>query len=291
VGAYTLVRGFYRYAQGVLETVEVDPGREYFFDLDTFKHSSYGVGARYKPGGRFDLDASLAWNQVETESDSFFDHDTRSATLGVGYELHPNFRAALGYSYDTLPAPAERPQAEHTAHSVHLSVEGDILPLVTGEVSVGYRQQTNPNAGPEGQRYSGLVLLGSVAKELSPSSRLTLRAIRSSNPSAFEENGFYITTAGEADLTLPLPLYFTLRGGVGYHRNAYRTIVPELGEPRQDDIFAWSVGLGRGVTRWAFLRADYRWERRDSNLDAYDVDTDGFLVQFGIGRLGGGGAP
>jgi hypothetical protein len=288
VGAFTLVRGSYRHARGVLETVEVDPGREYFFGLDQFRRHYFVVGARHKRGGRLDLDASLAWNHVETASESFFDYDRRLATAAVGYELDRNYRAALGYSYEELPESAERPEAAHTAHSAHVTLTGDILPLVTGEAMVGYRWQTNPNAAEAGRDYSGLVLGGDLTKEFSPASRLSLRFNRSPNPSAFQQNGFYVTTAGQADLTLPLPLYFSLRGGVGYHRNAYRTIVPELGEPRQDDIFAWSVGVGRGVTRWAFLRADYRRERRRSNLDAFDVDTDGFIIQLGIGRTGGG---
>ncbi len=290
VGAYTLARGTFRHARGVLETTEVDPGREYFFGLGRFRHTSYGVGVRFKRGARFDLDGSLTWNQVKTASQSFFDYDSRRWTLALGYELHPNYRAALGYSYHELPQPAERPQAAFTSHSVHLTLEGDILPLVTGDVMVGYRQQDNPNAGPGGERYRGLVFGANLAKDFSPSSRLTLGFVRVPNPSAFQQNGFYVTTSGQADLTLPLPLYFSLRGGVGYQRNAYQIDVAELGEPRQDDIFAWSVGVGRGVTRWAFLRADYRRERRRSNLGAYDIDTDGFIVQVGIGRFGPAGA-
>jgi hypothetical protein len=42
------------------------------------------------------------------------------------------------------------------------------------------------------------------------------------------------------------------------------------------------------VTRRAYVRADYRHERRDSNLDDFDVTIKGFLLQVGIGFFGGG---
>jgi hypothetical protein len=59
-----------------------------------------------------------------------------------------------------------------------------------------------------------------------------------------------------------------------------------LTEPRHDDIFGWSLGLGRPFTRWSYLRADYRHERRRSNLDAFQVTTHALVLQVGIGYLG-----
>jgi hypothetical protein len=40
------------------------------------------------------------------------------------------------------------------------------------------------------------------------------------------------------------------------------------------------------VTRWGYLRADYRSDRRDSNLDAFDIRTKTITVQFGVGFFG-----
>ena len=42
------------------------------------------------------------------------------------------------------------------------------------------------------------------------------------------------------------------------------------------------------MTRRAYVRADFRRERRDSNLDEFDVTIDGVLLQVGIGFFGGG---
>ena len=286
-GAFALVRGSYHYATGVLETDEVDPGREYFFDLSRYERNSYEIGARFQRGGRLDVDVSFGGNDVRVDSQQFFDYDRRAFTAQLGYELAPNVRAGLGYTYDELPTAPDRPQAEFTAHSFHLDLEGDLAPRLTGDVSVGYRDQRNPQASVAGQRFRGIDLRAGLARTLGYASRLELRFVRGPYPSAFQQNGFFVTTAGEARLTVPLPLYFSLSGGVGYHRNAYELMVSELGEPREDSIFAWSVGLGRSVTRWAFLRVDYRRERRRSNLAAFDIDTDGLTIQLGVGSFGG----
>jgi hypothetical protein len=50
--------------------------------------------------------------------------------------------------------------------------------------------------------------------------------------------------------------------------------------PREDRILAWYVGLRRPVHRQVFLSATYRRQERRSNLDAFDVDADGFILQL-----------
>jgi hypothetical protein len=65
--------------------------------------------------------------------------------------------------------------------------------------------------------------------------------------------------------------------------NRYPTAAPQLGAPRRDQIVDWLVGLGRSITRWAFVRADYRHDRRDSNIDFFDQRTHAFYAELGLG--------
>ena len=85
-----------------------------------------------------------------------------------------------------------------------------------------------------------------------------------------------------------VPLELWARGSIGYLWNRYPTVDPAIGEPRRDDIWGWTLGIGRQIGVKAWIRADYRREKRDSNLPGFDVTTDGFLIQVGIGRLGPG---
>ena len=133
-----------------------------------------------------------------------------------------------------------------------------------------------------------IIFVSDLTKQFSPSTSLGITATRATQLSAFEDNAFYVSNGVGAQLSAPLGLRITLSAGAGYHWNEYKTTASALGEPREDRIFGWSIGIGRTLSRRAYVRADYRRERRDSNLDEFDVTINGFVVQLGIGFFGGG---
>jgi hypothetical protein len=118
---------------------------------------------------------------------------------------------------------------------------------------------------------------------------LQLAASRASFPSFFERNAYYLSSAVGAELEAPVPLSLVLRLAAGYHWNDYRTPAATLDEPRRDRIWEGAIGLSRPLTRFAWVRADYRRERRDSNLDLFDTTTDAFVAQIGVGFVGSPG--
>jgi hypothetical protein len=281
VGSRTTVRLRDRFRSGVLDTRVVDPGGEYFFGLGRFRRNDLDAGASVLVGPRLSLELAGALGAVRfQEPSSFFEYDTRLASAGLGFELTPNLKAIASYVYDTVPRPDERPEAESRAHSAQLSVSGEILPLLTGDVVVGYRSQESPNAGPGGTSYSGFTMSAALARELGREASLGLYASRTTPVSAFEENAFYVSTAVQGTLQVPLPARFQLRGGVGYQWNDYRVVASELGRPREDEILGWYVGLRRPIVRSLFLSGAYRSEDRRSNIDEFDTDADGFYLQI-----------
>lgn len=272
-----------RYVWGVLETDEVDPGREYFFDLARFTRNYATAGLRFKGASRLDLDLSLHFNRVDfAEESSFYDHDRWGAKLGLGYELSPRVRSELAYVYDEVPTPTEHPEAYSYGHGLRLMLEGELAPLMDAEVFVGYQKRRAPNAGEGGQRIDGVVAGGQVRKELSPRSWIGLSGERSTYPSAFESNGIYVSNAIQGNYSLPTPFGTSLTLAGGYRLNEYGVVSPEIGEPREDTIWGWSVGLGRPVSRSIYIRVDYNWQKRNSNLNGFDTQTDGFLFQVGL---------
>jgi hypothetical protein len=109
--------------------------------------------------------------------------------------------------------------------------------------------------------------------------------------SAYAENGFYIADSLRGDLNTRLPFALFLRGGAGLQSNNYKAS-PQVNGPsgppilRRDRITTWSVGLARTLTRWATLRVDYVAERRNSNLDRFDINTRALTFQLGVGFFG-----
>ncbi|HVR71132.1 MAG TPA: outer membrane beta-barrel protein [Vicinamibacteria bacterium] len=284
LGPSIVARGGGHFARGLLETTEVDPGREYFFRLGRYTRYDVSGGLRVRTGGRLDLDLAGGLYRVDVAEDAgFFDHEIRTASAGVGVEIGPRVRAVLGYGYEEIPgAGTERAEARMQAHAGSISLQGEILPLVTGFVTAGYRDQRNPGAGEGGTRYTGLHASARVLKEFSRSTTLAVTAGHGTSPSGFEGNGFLVARSVLGELNLALPLSFLAHAAAGYHRNDYRVPSAQIGRPRQDRITSWAGGLGRSLTDWAFARADYRYERRESNLDQFDTDSHALSVQVGV---------
>ncbi len=217
---------------------------------------------------------------------AFFDHRTEGARADARYELGTNLFAVVRYAYARIPRPPDRPEAEATSSTASVGLEGEILPLVRARAFVGFQDQKNPNAGPGGRAYRGTAATVSLTKEFTPSSSLSFTGSRTTYPSAFGANGFYVSDSLALDGNAELPLSAVFHAGVSLQRNAYRVPEAATGIKRRDDLLGWTVGLGRTITRWGYLRADYRHDRRDSNLAAFRTDGRSIIVSFGIGFLG-----
>jgi hypothetical protein len=287
MGPSLTVKGGYHFAHGLLETTEVDPGREYFFQLSPFTRNQALVGLVFDPGGLLALELNAMRDSVDLEDESsFFDHQTDTLGAGLAYEFGATSRAYVRYSWIHVPTPAERPEAESTANTIAVGVAGDLLPLVRGEVWAGLRSVAAPQGGPGGTHFGGAVLSAQIRKEFSPGTAVTVLARRDTYPSDFEENAFYVASGIGAEGDFRLPLSLVGHAALGWQRNAYRVVSPEIGAPRRDDLVGWSVGVGRALTTWSYLRADYRRDHRDSNLPVYNSTGYVFTVQIGLGYLG-----
>ncbi|HSD27562.1 MAG TPA: outer membrane beta-barrel protein, partial [Vicinamibacteria bacterium] len=234
-------------------------------------------------------EAGWRWARFdEQEQGGFFDYDTRAVRAGLGYDIGSDLRATVSYAFERIPPSPERGLVESSAHDLIGTLAGTIAPLTSGSVTVGLRRQDNPLAKGESASFNGLTLSGALRRELGRSSSVELQWNRATEPSAYDTNAYYVTNSVVASVSVPAPFEVWVRGSVGFYRNGYPNDAPDLSEPRRDDIYGWTVGLGRQLGWRAWVRADYRRERRSSNLPGYDVTTDGFVVQLGVGLFGPG---
>jgi hypothetical protein len=291
VGSRAFLRLGHRYTRAILETTVVDPGREYFYDLSRYAFNATTAAARVDLGPRLfgEADAAWVWTRFDqAQPGGFFDYDTRTLRAGLGYDVGSDLRATVSYAYERIPPSPDRAIVETTAHSLLGTLAGTVAPLTTGSVTVGFRRQTNPLAVAESASFEGFTLGGSLRRELGHSSSVDLQWNRAVDPSSYDTNAYYVTNSLVASLSVPAPFEVWARGSAGWLRNNYPNDAPGLGVPRRDDILAWTVGLGRQIGGRTWVRADYRRERRTSNLPGFDVTTDGFVVQLGVGLFGTG---
>lgn len=269
-----------RFVTGTLDTRVVDPGGEYFFTLGRFRRNDVEAGLSFLVGPRTSLELAGALGGVHfLERSGFFDYSTRRGALGVGLEVTPNLKAVASYRYEEVPRPSERPEAEARAHAASIELRGELLPLLTGDLGLGWRDQRNPNAAEGGRRYSGLTFSGTLTRQLSPESSLSLYLTRALPVSAYQANGFYVWTSAQAALHVPLPLALQLRFGLGQQWNEYRTAA-EGTSARRDRIFSWYAALRRTLRGNLSASASYRSEARRSNVAAFETSSSGLLVQL-----------
>ena len=121
-----------------------------------------------------------------------------------------------------------------------------------------------------------------LLKEFTPTTTLQISGGRMTPPSSFESNGYFVATSVLGELNFGLPLSFVALLGGGYHANDYRVVSEEIGVPREDRITTWMAGLGRSLSEYAFVRVDYRYEQRESNLDQFDTDGWAFTAQVSL---------
>ncbi len=276
-----------RFVMGTLDTRIVDPGGEYFFGLGRFRRNDADAALSVLVGPRTSLELAGSVGSVHfLQQSSFFDFESRRGSAGIGFEITPSLKAVASYAYDVVPRPRERPQAESQAHSANLAFSGELLPLLSGELALGYRSQRNPNAGEGGRHYSGLTFSGTLTRQLNPESSLSVYVTRALPVSAYESNGFYVWTAVQAALQVPLPLAFQLRFGLGGQWNDYRTTTASA-QPRQDRIFSWYAALRRALRGNLSLSGSYRSEGRHSNVASFETDSSGLLLQLEWQAFGG----
>jgi len=273
-----------QFHRGTIETQVLDPGREYFFDIARFKrnHASLSLRSATESSLDFGLGGSLTTESVDTEG-AYFSNERREANASLRYEMGLARWLTLAYGFEQVPPPETRPLTEMLAHTLAAGIDGELTRLLTATISLGYRREEHPSGPMAGRSFRGFTYSGQLRRDFAGNTVLTLRASRTTHLSAFEQNAFYVANALGSSLTLPLPWALQLIGGASYQRNSYRLPATGLSEPRHDRLFGWTAGLGRSLTRWSHLRADYNWDDRRSNVPGLSARTHAFVVQLGLG--------
>src|SRR5262249_51996446 len=158
--------------------------------------NAVGAQASIDVGPRTSVELGGGYDWVDfTQPSAFFGYRKAMGSVGLGFEVTPTLKSTLSYVYDNVPQIDERPEAQGHAHTVQVGLVGEILPLLHGSASVGYRAQDSPNAGPGGQQYRGVTASASLTRDLGREAAVTVLVNRATPLSNFDQNAFYVTTS------------------------------------------------------------------------------------------------
>ncbi len=273
------------FVKGSFESQEFDPGGEVVASTDPFYRNYTDAVVALDFSERFGAEVSANYNVVQflDRSDEFFNYDTRGFGGTFLYDLSPLTSLLGEYVHTDTPEPLDRPQAASVADMFLVGLRGELTPMLRGQIRAGYATQRFELASVP-QNYSGFVADLSLTRDFGDSAALTAVAGRRTSPSAFDENGYYVSNYGRVQFITPFARNFRLTVSGALFLNGYP--VPDNdGVVRDDDIFSTGAGVAYFFNPLTYLSVDYRHDQRNSNIDLFSYRSNALQLMLGFGFL------
>ena len=273
------------FVHGSFEAQEFDPGGEVVASTDPFYRNYTDAVLALDFSERFGAEVSANYNVVDflDTSTEFFDYHTRGFGGTFLYDLSPLTSLLGEYIHTDTPEPIDRPQAASVADMFLVGLRGELTPMLRGQIRAGYATQRFELASVP-QNYSGFVADLSLTRDFGEVAALTAVAGRRTNPSAFDENGYYVSNYGRVQFITPFARNFRLTLSGALFLNGYP--VPDVDDVvRDDDIFSTGAGLAYFVTPLTYLSVDYRHDQRNSNIEVFSYRSNAVQLMLGFGFL------
>jgi hypothetical protein len=164
-----------------------------------------------------------------------------------------------------------------------VGLRGELTPMLRGQIRAGYSTQRFELASVP-QNYGGFVADLSLTRDFGDTAALTAVAGRRTNPSAFDENGYYVSNYARVQFITPFARNFRLTFSGALFLNGY-PVADDDGVIRDDDIFSTGAGLAYFFTPLTYLSVDYRHDQRNSNIDLFAYRSNAVQLMLGFGFL------
>jgi len=273
------------FVHGAFESREFDPGGEIVASTDPFYRNRVEGIFAFELSERLGGELSGSFNRVEFTDPvvEFFNYDQTSLGVSVLYSLSPLTSLVGEYVHATTRPDQTRPQAESDANVVLFGLRGEITPLLIGRVRVGYTNQ-NFEQSLVPQSYSGLVADVRLTRQFGASTALDFTVGRRTSPSAYQQNGSYLSNYGTVQFVVPIVEKLRLSANAAFSGNNYPLADVATGIDRRDRAFGAAVGVAYFWTPLSFLSVDYVHDRHDSNFDEFSYRNNAvqFMVGFGF---------
>jgi hypothetical protein len=273
------------FVHGSFESQEFDPGGEVVASTDPFYRNSTEAVLALDFSERLGAEISGSYNVVEflAPSTEFFDYRTQDLGAAFLYDLSALQSLVGQYIHSVTPEPSDRPMAGSVADMVLVGIRGELTPMLRGEIRAGYSTQRFDFAAAP-QDFSGLVADASLVRDFGDRAALTARAGRRTSPSAFDQNGYYVSNYLRGQFISPFARNFRLTVSGAFYFNDY-PVADAKGVLRNDDIWSGAAGVAYFFTPLTFLSVDYRHDRRSSNIDLFAYESNAVQLMVGFGFL------
>jgi hypothetical protein len=233
--------------------------------------------AEYRLGERYSIALSHALYYINylQQQDEFLDRVENRVGLTGFYRIFPKTDVLLEPGYGRI----QYLQSSSTNRSANnydafVGVRSEPTARLRGLTKVGYLFRDPQQVG--GKSFSGVVTSNQWGYQMTDKTSWTLTFERRPFESSFTNNDFFISLFGILTMNYIFSPNLSLQANLGAGWNDY-PVTATLGTKtakRSDTLFAAGAGLTYTFTRWLSVRANYRFDRRESNFNTFDFNDN-----------------
>lgn len=236
-------------------------------------------------------------NYLQKYDNSTFDYsqDYTNTEYGIGAEIRflPKTWGFLRYHYGTRKYNTNAPgqtgdfNSDSKWHRVNTGLAWDpgLDAKIKGELNFGYQwtkyDHEFASAAGRDRREDKNTWIAATSINFLPAEGTILamnlsRALRSTGSDTNEQ---FVDTLIGITLQQKLLMKLTLTAGIAYMKNEYN--VP-VGNERNDNNYLANLGLDYNIQDWLSVGIDYKYNRKDSNVEIYEYVNNQVMAQVKI---------
>ena len=270
------------FIHGSFENREFDPGGEVVGNTDSFYRNATNGTFSMDFSERLGAEISGSFNRVAflESSSGHFSFDESSVGGAFVYYLSPVSSIVGEYASTRTRPDLTRPEAASDGSVALVGLRGEITALISGYIRAGYASQ-NLTQGATPQSFRGFVAEARLTREFGTETSLVFDFGRRTNPSAFQENGYYTSNYGNVRFVAPINEKIRFSISASYFGNRYPLNDIATDSARLDRSLSSAFGFSYFFTPLSYFSVDYQRDNRHSSLERFDYLNN--AVQFVIG--------
>jgi Putative beta-barrel porin 2 len=233
--------------------------------------------AEYRLAERYSIALShtLYYINYLEQQDDFLDRVENRVGLTGFYRIFPKTDLLLEPGYGRIQyLQSSSTNRNANNYDVFAGVRSEPTARLRGLSKVGYLFREPQQVG--GKSFSGVVTLNQWGYQMTDKTSWTLTFERRPFESSFTNNDFFISLFGILTMNYIFSPNLSLHANLGVGLNQY-PVTATLGTQtakRNDTLFGAGAGLTYTFTRWLKVRADYHFDRRNSNFSTFDFNDN-----------------
>ena len=236
-----------------------------------------GSSVEYRLAERYSIALShnLYYINYLQPQDEFLDRVENRVGLTGYYRIFPKTDVLLEPGYgriEYLQSSSTNRNANN--YDILVGLRSEPTARLRGLSKVGYLFREPQTVGTKG--FDGVVTSNQWGYQMTDKTSWTLTFERRPFESSFTNNDFYISIFGILTVNYIFTPNLSFQADLGAALNQY-PVTATLGTQtakRDDTLFAAGAGLTYTFTRWLKVRADYHFDRRNSNFNTFDFNDN-----------------